>query len=106
MHNVTDAFVMKDLNNMIYKNTVADAETGMVFSYKPTPSGLQPTAIESIPRESSYYENILNDMAKNNTFSNIENVTLVKMLPIKNITQIENIDVEKQTSLALNFMEE
>ena len=106
VHNVTDAFVMKDLNNMIYKNTVADAETGMVFSYKPTPSGLQPTAIESIPRESSYYENILNDMAKNNTFSNIGNVTLVKMLPIKNITQIENIDVEKQTSLALNFMEE
>ena len=45
-------------------------------------------------------------MAKNNTFSNIGNVTWVNMLPLKNTTQIESIDVENKTSLALNFMEE
>jgi len=106
VHNVTHAFVMKDVNNTVNKNTVNGAEAGIVYSYKQAPSGLQPTAIESVPRESSYYENILNDMAKNNTFSNIGNVTWVKMLPLKNTTQIESIDVENKTSLALNFMEE
>jgi hypothetical protein len=45
-------------------------------------------------------------MAKNNTFSNIGNVTWVKMLPFKNMAQIQNIDQENMTSLALNLMEE
>lgn len=106
VRNVTHAFVMKDVNNTVNKNTVNGAEAGIVYSYKQAPSGMQPTTIESVPRESSYYENILNDMAKNNTFSNIGNVTWVKMLPLKNTTQIESIDVENKTSLALNFMEE
>jgi parallel beta-helix repeat protein len=106
VHNVTHAFVMKDLNNTINRNTVDDADAGIVFTYRPAPSGLQPTAVETVPRESSYYENILNDMARNNTFSNIGNVTWVKMLPLKNTTQIESIDVENKTSLAMNLMEE
>ncbi len=45
-------------------------------------------------------------MAKNNTFSNIRNVTWVKMLPFNNMTQIQNIEQENKTSLALNLMEE
>jgi parallel beta-helix repeat protein len=106
VHNVTHAFVMKDVNNTINKNKVSDAETGIVYTYKQAPVGLELTAAKSVPRESSYYENILDDMAKNNTFSNIENVTWVKMLPFKNTTQIESIDVENKTSDALNFMEE
>jgi parallel beta-helix repeat protein len=106
LHNVTHAFVMKDVNNTINKNTVDGAEAGIVYTYRQAPVGLQLTAVESAPRESSYYENILNDMAKNNTFSNIGNVTWVKMLPFKNTTQIESIDMENKTSLALNFMEE
>ena len=106
VHNVTHAFVMKDVNNTINKNTVDGAETGIVFAYKPATGGLQPTAVESVQKERSYYENILNDMAKNNTFSNIGNVTWVKMLPLKNTTQIEIIDGVNQTSLALNLMEE
>ena len=69
VHNVTHAFVMEDVNNAINKNTVDGAEAGIVFTYRTALSGLQLTAVESIPRESNYYENILNDMAKNNTFS-------------------------------------
>jgi hypothetical protein len=45
-------------------------------------------------------------MALNNSFSNVGNVTWVKMLPVKNVTQLENIDQENKTSLALNLMEE
>ena len=105
VQNVTHAFVMKHVNNTINKNEVDDAEAGIVFTYKQVPSGLQPTAVESIANESSHYENILNNMAKNNTFSNIGNVTLVKVSPFKNVTEIENIEVNK-TSLVLNFMEE
>jgi hypothetical protein len=97
---------MKDVNNIVNKNTVDGAEAGIVYTYRQAPVGLQLTGVESAPRESSYYENILNDMAKNNTFSNIGNVTWVKMLPFKNTTQIESIDMENKTSLALNFMEE
>jgi hypothetical protein len=97
---------MKDVNNTINKNKVSDAKTGIVYTYKQAPVGLDPTAAKSVPSESSYYENILDDMAKNNTFSNIENVTWVKMLPFKNTTQIESIDMENKTSAALNFMEE
>ncbi|MDP9489202.1 MAG: hypothetical protein M3P28_03250, partial [Thermoproteota archaeon] len=88
------------------KNIVDDAEAGIVFTYRPIASGLQPTAVNLIPNDSSYYENILNEMAKNNTFSNIGNVTWVKMLPLNNMTQIQNVDQENKTSLALNFMEE
>ena len=104
--NVTHGFVMKDVNNTINRNKIDDAEAGIVFTYRPIENGLQPTAINFAPDDDSYYENILNDMAKNNTFSNIGNVTWVKMLPIKNVTQIQNVDLENKTSLALNLMEE
>ncbi|HKQ22623.1 MAG TPA: right-handed parallel beta-helix repeat-containing protein [Nitrososphaeraceae archaeon] len=104
--NVTHAFVMKDVNNTINKNTVHGAEAGIVFAYRPIPSGLQPTAVNFVTDDSRYYENIINNMAKNNTFSNIANVTWVKMLPLKNMTQIQNVDQENKTSVALNLMEE
>ena len=106
VQNVTHAFVMKDVNNTINNNKVNGAEAGIVFTYKPIQSGLQPTAVSYVPSDSSYYENILKDMAVNNTFSNVGNVTWVKMLPVKNVTQLENIDQENKTSLALNLMEE
>jgi parallel beta-helix repeat protein len=106
VHNVSHAFVMKDVNNAINKNTVDGAEAGIVFTYRSIPTGLQPTTVDFVSRESSYYENVLNEMAKNNTFSNIGNMTLVKVLPFKNLTQIQNIDQDNKTSLALNFMEE
>jgi mannuronan 5-epimerase len=106
VNNVKHAFVMKDINNTINKNIVDDAEAGIVFIYRPIASGLQPTVVNLIPNDSSYYENILNAMAKNNTFSNIGNVTWVKMLPLNNMTQIQNVDQENKTSLALNLMEE
>jgi hypothetical protein len=106
VHNATHAFVMKHINNTINKNNVSDAEVGIVYTYKQSAVGLRPTAVESVPKERTYYENILEDMAKNNTFSNIENVTWVKMLPLKNTTQIQSVDVENKTSAALNFMEE
>ena len=106
VHNVSHAFVMKDVNNTINKNTVDGAESGIVFTYRSIPTGLQPTAVDFVLRESSYYENILNEMAKNNTFSNIGNVTWVKVLSFKNLTQIQNIDEDNKTSLALNFVEE
>ena len=77
-----------------------------MFTYKPIQSGLQLTSISYVPIDNSYYENILEDMAVNNTFSNVGNVTWVKMLPVKNVTQLENIDQENKTSLALNLMEE
>jgi hypothetical protein len=72
---------------------------------RPIASRLQPTAINFAPND-IYYENILNDMAKNNTFSNTGNVTWVKKLSINNVTQIQNVDQENKTSLALNLMEE
>jgi hypothetical protein len=97
---------MKDVNNTINKNKISDAESGIVYAYKQAPVGLELTSIGSVPKERSYYENILENMAKNNTFSNTENVTWVKMLPLKNTTQIESIDVQNKTSAALNFMEE
>jgi hypothetical protein len=106
VNNVTHAFVMKDLNNTINRNTVDDAEAGIVFTYRPIASGLQPTAVNLVQNDVSYYENILNEMAKNNTFSNIGNVSWIKMLPLKNMTQIQNVDQENETSLALNLMEE
>ena len=106
VHNVSHAFVMKDVNNTINKNTVDDAEAGIVFTYRSFPTGLQPTAVDFVPNDTSYYENILNEMAKNNTFANIGNVTWVKALPFKNLTQIQNIDQDNKTSLALNFIEE
>ena len=104
--NVSHAFVMKDVNNIINKNIVDGAEAGIVFTYRSIPTGLQPTAVDFVTRDSSFYENILNEMAKNNTFANIGNVTWVKALPFKNLTQIQNIDQENKTSLALNFIEE
>jgi hypothetical protein len=106
VNNVMNAFVMKDVNNTINKNTVDGAGNGIVFTYTPISSGLHTTAIDFIPSDSSHYENILNDMAKNNSFTNTGNVTLVKMLPVKNMTNIQNVDQENQTSLVLNFMEE
>lgn len=106
VQNVTHAFVMKDVNNTINNNKVNGAEAGIVFTYKPIQSGLQPTAVSYDPIDSSYYENILDDMAVNNSFSNVGNVTWVKMLQVKNVTQLENIDKENKTSLALNLMEE
>jgi hypothetical protein len=39
-------------------------------------------------------------------FSNAENVTLVQILPVKNMSKAQNIDQENKTSLVLNFMEE
>ena len=106
VQNVTHGFVMKDVNNTINNNKVDGAEAGIVFTHRPIPTSLQPTAVSYVPINNSYYENILNDMAMNNTFSNVGNVTWVKMLPVKNVTQIENVDQENKTSLALNLMEE
>ncbi len=105
VNNVTHAFVMKDVNNTINRNKIDDAEAGIVFTYRPIASGLQPTDINFAPND-IYYENILNDMAKNNTFSNTGNVTWIKKLSIKNVTQIQNVDQQNKTSLALNLMEE
>lgn len=105
IRNVTHAFVMKDVNNKINKNAVDDADNGIVFVIRPISAGLQTTGIDFIPRDGSYYEDILNIMAKNNSFSNTDNLTLVKMLPVKNVTEIQ-IDKENKTSLVLNFMEE
>ena len=106
VNNVTHAFVMKDVHNTINKNIVDDAEAGIVFTYRPIASGLQTTAVNLVLNDNSYYENILNDMAKNNTFSNIGNITWIKMLPLNNVTQIQNVEQENKTSLVLNFMEE
>jgi hypothetical protein len=77
-----------------------------VFTYGPIQSDLQPTAIKSVPRESSYFENVLDEMAGNKTFSNTGNEIRVKMLPLKNTTQIENIDLKNKTSPARNLTEE
>ncbi len=96
---------MKDVNNTINRNKIDDAEAGIVFTYRPIASGLQPTDINFAPND-IYYENILNDMAKNNTFSNTGNVTWIKKLSIKNVTQIQNVDQQNKKSLALNLMEE
>ena len=106
VQNVTHAFVMKDINNTINKNTVDGAGNGIVFISRPISSGLQAITVDFMSRDGSYYENTLNNMAKNNSFSNTGNLTLVKILPVKNITNIQNMNQENNTSLVLNFMEE
>lgn len=97
---------MKDLNYTINKNTVDVAGNGIVFTYRAISNGSQATATNLVPRDDSYYENILKDMARNNSFSNTGNLTLVKMLPFQNLTNVQNIEKENKTSLVLNFMEE
>ena len=106
VQNVTHAFVMKDINNTINKNTVDGAGNGIVFISRPISSGLQAITVDFMSRDGSYYENTFNNMAKNNSFSNTGNLTLVKILPVKNITNIQNMNQENNTSLVLNFMEE
>ena len=63
--NVTHAFVMKDLNNTINKNTVDGAGNGVVFTYRDSNQS-QTTGIHLVPRDNSYYENVLKEMAIDN----------------------------------------
>ena len=105
VQNVTHAFVMKDLNNTISKNTVDGAGNGVVFTYRGTNQSLT-TAIDSVPRDNVYYENVLEEMAIGNSFSNTANLTFIKILPAQNLTNLQNFHQENKTSLVLNFMEE
>ncbi|HKQ21097.1 MAG TPA: right-handed parallel beta-helix repeat-containing protein [Nitrososphaeraceae archaeon] len=104
--NVTHAFVMKDVRNTVNKNLVDGAKNGIVYTHQPLAGGLQATTIDFTSKEMDYYENVLNSMAKNNTFSNTGNVTLVKVLPFVNLTQIQNSDQDNKTLLALKLLQD
>ena len=104
--NVTHAFVMKDLNNTINKNTVDGAGNGVVFTYRDNSNQSLNTAIDPVPRDNMYYENVLKEMATDNSFSNTANLTLIKVIPAQSLTNLQNFDQENKTSLVLNFMEE
>jgi parallel beta-helix repeat protein len=104
--NVTHAFVMKDLNNTINKNTVDGAGNGVVFTYRDNSNQSLNTTFDPVQRDNIYYENALKEMAMDNSFSNTANLTFIKILPTPNLTNIQNFDQENKTSLVLNFMEE
>jgi hypothetical protein len=96
---------MKDLNNTINKNTIDGAVNGVVFTYRDNSNQSLATSIDSVPRDNRYYENVLKEMAMDNSFSNTANLTFIKKLPAKKFTIIKNFDPQNTTTLVLNFME-
>jgi hypothetical protein len=42
---------VKDVNNTINRNTVDDVEAGIVFTYRPIASGLQPIGVNLATRD-------------------------------------------------------
>ncbi|MDW0249437.1 MAG: hypothetical protein QN702_07435, partial [Nitrososphaeraceae archaeon] len=57
--NVTNRFVMKDINNKINNNRVSQADNGIVFVFKPATNNTQTTQGNYVPFDSNYYHNIL-----------------------------------------------
>ncbi|CAN5563866.1 hypothetical protein BH18THE1_BH18THE1_18540 [soil metagenome] len=105
VRNVTHGFVMKDINNKINNNTVRQADKGIVFVFKPAPNNTLTTEVNFVPFDSNYYENILNNMAKNNYFSETINLTTIKMQSIKNTTSIQQVDQDIKTLLVEHVLE-
>ena len=96
---------MKDINNKINNNRVSQADNGIVFVFKPVPNETQTTQVNYVPFDSNYYHDILSNMAKNNFFSETNNVTNIKMQSITNATSIQQVDQDNKTLLVENFLE-
>ena len=95
----------QDIKNKINNNRVSQADNGIVFVFKPVPNNTQTTEVNYVPFDSTYYHNILSNMAKNNYFSETINVTTIKMQSIKNATSIQQVDEDNKTLLVENFLE-
>ncbi|MGB8027327.1 MAG: hypothetical protein WCE95_06930, partial [Nitrososphaeraceae archaeon] len=94
-----------DINNKINNNKVSQADNGIVLVFKPTTNNTQTTQVNYVPFDSTYYHNILSNMAKNNYFSETINVTNIKIQSIKNETSIQQVDQDNKTLLVENFLE-
>jgi hypothetical protein len=76
---------------------VSQAENGIVLVFKPASNKTQTTDVIYVPFDSNYYQNILNNMAKNNDFSETANLTTIKMQSRKNATSIQEVDQNNKT---------
>lgn len=82
---------MKDINNKINNNTVNQSKNGIVFEFNPSANTTQTTDVDYVPFDSDYYQDILDNMAKNNHFLETANLATIKIQSGKNATSTEAV---------------
>jgi hypothetical protein len=55
--------------------------------------------------DTNYYQNLVNNMAENNSFLDTGNLTLIKIQMVKNATSVQQIDQENATSKLDSLLE-
>jgi len=55
--------------------------------------------------DTNYYQNLVNDVAENNSFLDTGNLTFIKIQMVKNATSVQQVDQENATSKLDSLLE-